>query len=447
MSSFLTPAALANTTGSDTQNFNAAVSIHDYITSQSAKTHGAGHFSLGLFLNYSQNTAPFFEDANNTDSKDTSKKVTDRMTGADLVASLGITDSWDLSIAAPYVLSHSVDSDDFHGEFEKSGNLGIRAGTKFRLLELGMFDLAASGSIFADRVSDNPYEGASSSPSYAVEVIPEFHFGIADVALNLGYRWRNPDDKAEYDEIDNPIEPTENQAIASLATAFHVSSKTDVIGEIYGSQTQGEFSDLNERDPNVAEGLLGLRQKFNSQLVGHLGIGSEIKHSLSSADARVYAGVHWTTSKAPRAAYGHRTPQVVTASVPSNKPQQITIASDILFKFNSSQIVHQRARTELAKIAKLTLPPRKLQRLVIDGHTCNIGSDSYNYKLSQRRAASVKRYLASEFRLPAHKISIRGFGEAKPMASNRTPKGRKLNRRVEFKIYYDKPAASYSRNP
>ncbi len=67
------------------------------------------------------------------------------------------------------------------------------------------------------------------------------------------------------------------------------------------------------------------------------------------------------------------------------------------------------------------------------GHTDSTGSAQYNQQLSEQRAASVARYLESRKVLPQRIVTI-GKGELDPVASNDTPDGRALNRRVEIKL-------------
>jgi outer membrane protein OmpA-like peptidoglycan-associated protein len=70
--------------------------------------------------------------------------------------------------------------------------------------------------------------------------------------------------------------------------------------------------------------------------------------------------------------------------------------------------------------------------LSVEGHTDSQGDDAYNLDLSDRRAASVRRYLISELGIEAVRLSSRGLGETQPVASNDTPDGRQQNRRVEL---------------
>lgn len=73
-------------------------------------------------------------------------------------------------------------------------------------------------------------------------------------------------------------------------------------------------------------------------------------------------------------------------------------------------------------------------RIEVGGHTDASGNDTTNQKLSEARAAKVAKLLKEVGGIAADRISSRGFGEAKPVASNETPKGRAENRRVEIKI-------------
>jgi outer membrane protein OmpA-like peptidoglycan-associated protein len=67
----------------------------------------------------------------------------------------------------------------------------------------------------------------------------------------------------------------------------------------------------------------------------------------------------------------------------------------------------------------------------IIGHTDNTGSEELNQRLSEERAFSVSRYLQSQQVLP-QRLVTRGMGEGSPIATNDTPEGRSLNRRVEI---------------
>src|SRR5690606_32922300 len=75
----------------------------------------------------------------------------------------------------------------------------------------------------------------------------------------------------------------------------------------------------------------------------------------------------------------------------------------------------------------------KYNRTLVDvnGHTDSTGSMQHNMALSQRRAMSVGNYLAAQG-VDGRRLAINGFGPNQPVATNATPDGRALNRRVEI---------------
>ncbi len=67
----------------------------------------------------------------------------------------------------------------------------------------------------------------------------------------------------------------------------------------------------------------------------------------------------------------------------------------------------------------------------ISGHTDNAGGKELNLKLSQRRADSIKKYLTDNFGIAPDRITAKGYGAGKPVADNKTAKGKAQNRRIE----------------
>jgi outer membrane protein OmpA-like peptidoglycan-associated protein len=71
--------------------------------------------------------------------------------------------------------------------------------------------------------------------------------------------------------------------------------------------------------------------------------------------------------------------------------------------------------------------------LEIAGHTDSVGDAAVNQKLSQRRADAVRKYLVQSGVSPA-RLKATGYGETQPVADNNSKSGRKLNRRIEFRV-------------
>jgi len=106
------------------------------------------------------------------------------------------------------------------------------------------------------------------------------------------------------------------------------------------------------------------------------------------------------------------------------------IVKGLLFDFNKADIKPQyySALNDVIKVLKAN-PGMKVE---IQGHTDNIGSAEYNLKLSKRRAQAVADYLISHG-ISASRLTVEGYGFSRPVASNDTPEGRALNRRVQLK--------------
>jgi outer membrane protein OmpA-like peptidoglycan-associated protein len=73
-------------------------------------------------------------------------------------------------------------------------------------------------------------------------------------------------------------------------------------------------------------------------------------------------------------------------------------------------------------------------KVEIGGHTDSGGSEEVNQKISEQRALSAKKYIQDKFNIPEQRMMIKGYGETKPIADNRTKEGRSKNRRVEFRV-------------
>lgn len=107
-------------------------------------------------------------------------------------------------------------------------------------------------------------------------------------------------------------------------------------------------------------------------------------------------------------------------------------AFEVNFAFGTATLQPRATRTLDAVGAVLERYPDA--RVAIAGHTDATGPDSVNARLSRARAAAVRAYLRDRSGISPDRLVARGYGEARPIASNRTPAGRALNRRVSFRV-------------
>ena len=105
--------------------------------------------------------------------------------------------------------------------------------------------------------------------------------------------------------------------------------------------------------------------------------------------------------------------------------------TDVLFQFDQAN-VEQAFGPMLDKLANF-LGGNAEYSVSVEGHTDSMGSDEYNQDLSERRAGSVADALRARG-APSGTIYTIGFGELRPIATNNTDQGRRLNRRVELVV-------------
>jgi outer membrane protein OmpA-like peptidoglycan-associated protein len=116
---------------------------------------------------------------------------------------------------------------------------------------------------------------------------------------------------------------------------------------------------------------------------------------------------------------------------PPPKVVEKIVLNGIQFDFDKAVIKKQYYPILDEGIAALEKHPEK--KVVVEGYTCNIGTEAYNLRLSERRAEAVKAYMV-EKGIVADRLSTVGYGMANPVADNATRQGREMNRRVEFKV-------------
>lgn len=125
------------------------------------------------------------------------------------------------------------------------------------------------------------------------------------------------------------------------------------------------------------------------------------------------------------------------STAPAGKPapasvrQAVVIQADALFDFDKSVVRPDGKKSIDAALSKLAGVDVEL--VIATGHTDSVGTNAYNQKLSERRAAAVKAYLVTKG-IPASKITTLGKGETQPVATNKTKEGRQKNRRVDIEF-------------
>jgi outer membrane protein OmpA-like peptidoglycan-associated protein len=120
----------------------------------------------------------------------------------------------------------------------------------------------------------------------------------------------------------------------------------------------------------------------------------------------------------------------VTVQVVRRPIAELTF-EDVYFDFDRSSLRSEAQRLLDDAVAKLKANPDR--NIIIEGHTCNIGTAEYNLALGERRASSVRDYLASRG-VAGSRIEVRSYGEERPRHDNSREETRRLNRRAALVV-------------
>lgn len=211
-----------------------------------------------------------------------------------------------------------------------------------------------------------------------------------------------------------------------------------------GDSSLGMFLYPAERltDPHGSNGHCALAEKITDQ---HY-LAAEIPQAGAHVSILTYTLVV-SHPKAACRAFNARTIAVVDIVVAkARETRMVTVAAaeiakslnssghmalyGIYFDFNKADVKAESDPT-LEQIAQLLKATPALKLLVV-GHTDNVGGYSFNLDLSQRRAAAVVAALTTRFGIGRDRLTPVGVSFASPVASNRTDEGRGRNRRVEL---------------
>lgn len=125
-------------------------------------------------------------------------------------------------------------------------------------------------------------------------------------------------------------------------------------------------------------------------------------------------------------------PKKYTLVLVNRESKQIEIKEQVHFATGKSKIL--KDSYELLHQVAQVLRDNMEFKVEVQGHTDNVGGRNYNKKLSQARANAVKEHLVKVEGIDPDRLVARGYAFDVPVASNKTEKGRALNRRVEFHI-------------
>ena len=121
---------------------------------------------------------------------------------------------------------------------------------------------------------------------------------------------------------------------------------------------------------------------------------------------------------------------------PQPIPQPVTkiVRLDSMSLFDSGKAVLKTGSTRMLVNSLVGIKAKPGWLIVVSGHTDNTGNPQLNQTLSLRRAAAVRDWMRDTGDVPESCFAVQGYGESRPVATNDTPAGRALNRRVEISL-------------
>jgi outer membrane protein OmpA-like peptidoglycan-associated protein len=418
--------ARANVVANGPQNFNAAPDGLDFLTVQSSETLHQGIINLGVFFNYAVNSLPYSEKAGQTSNKGNG------LLGMDLNFAVGLLPNWEVGLSTPFVLAqHVSDTDAVHGQFGASGMTEVRPSTKVRVWHNDTSGVALVGAAGVNTTSNNPFRGVDPGTDLTFETAFSTHIKRFNVGLNLGYRWMRPGS----DIPGSFIMAIGDQWIASAAGSYlFEGTQNKLITEVYSSLPASDRGSDSNRASSSLELLVGVKHDVNHNLAWQTGVGAGLIQGVSSPDVRLYAGLNYAFGPV----FEHKKadePVVerVIPVTPAEPKQETLVTRGITFEFDSTQMTgeYRKALDEFVAVLKKGGDYRSV---IVTGHSDSMGSETYNQKLSERRAGAIREYLIRNYALDGNRISAVGKGPAEPVADNGNFQGRLLNRRVEFTI-------------
>lgn len=230
--------------------------------------------------------------------------------------------------------------------------------------------------------------------------------------------------------------PAQEESITPAATVDQelagMSDTGDIPGEVSGPVDLGGLK-ISPEYIEVFEGstvdfqVYSLNEPVEMELVSGRGIiyDSEFRYRTPLRAER--ARIRFTDSMG-----NTKYARVIVKRIP--RADRTLRIKNLKFVFDTANLIDSSKR-EIRRIIRV-LRDRPVRQIIVEGHTDSLGSNRYNLELSEKRAGTVKRILEKELGLKSDQVIAIGFGEERPVATNKTDRGRQENRRVDLKVYY-----------
>jgi outer membrane protein OmpA-like peptidoglycan-associated protein len=391
--------------------------------------------SVGFFLHYINSPIQVVDSGTN---EVVSQPVRRRL-GADIGFGLGLGDRLELALTLPVALHQAGDLGFYNGGGALSSSAvgDIRFRPKFQVLgreenEAGL-GLAFAGTLYLPTGDTGSFNGDGVprvEPSFILDYVTE---GGIRLTSNLGVQIRPrrnaishiSDDMVRYG-LGTEV-PLIEEKLSLEATAF------------------GNVGLASSPTGNPFEVLGGVRWYASRNTLVQAGLGSGFNSGVGAGNVRVYAGMTYAPQATPCEVAPPsvedcpKCPEVVEDVPPVKKPRVIVTSTHLAISekvhFDTAKsVIKPRSYSLLLEVADALNDNPQITQIRVEGHTDWRSSKTSNQKLSERRAKSVVRFLIRKGQVDPKRLTAVGYGEGRPIASNKTTEGMAANRRVEFRI-------------
>ncbi|MDP1667370.1 MAG: OmpA family protein [Methylobacter sp.] len=214
-----------------------------------------------------------------------------------------------------------------------------------------------------------------------------------------------------------------NPEVTNLA-ALELKDAGDTLNKADAALNKDESDDAVNQLAYIATQQVGIAQQVAKRKTAELAVtNAGAQRDATRLEART------AEADAAHALIAQQAMELQALNAKKTERGMVITLNDVLFSTNKSQLASGGIRNVQKLADFLTQYPQ--QKVLVEGYTDSIGSDSFNQELSDRRAYAVRTAL-TDMAISSDRIAARGYGEAFPVAGNETAASRQLNRRVEI---------------
>ncbi|MBF0492831.1 MAG: OmpA family protein [Deltaproteobacteria bacterium] len=402
--------------------FKPAMDDSEYYSVYGSPTLQQGKFHFGLWFDYARRP---YEVGNSNFVRQSG--ISDNVLIADALASYGVLNWLDVGIRMPVYLWESINAPALGRLDEAHTEMGdLEFALKFKILDRKKHHVG---------VSLLPYLSIPSATNAATNFTGNGDFSgggklIVDfkphkrvsVAANVGYEMRSPVLDVAGHLIDDQFQGGLGVSVDALPKKLKVIAEAEV-------KTVKFFED---RRTSPLEARLGGRYSFKNGIDVNFGGGMGMTNGITAPAYRAFTGVTYTKRPPDELEIKNTGDEL-----PLKDDQDVYLVGDeirmaekLFFDYDKFNI-REISKPILGKVAAFLNKHVELKRVRVEGHTCDLGSDRYNQKLSQNRAQSVVDHLVGQG-VDAGRLRAVGYGKAKPIVPNSDESHREQNRRVQL---------------